>query len=634
MLQKLLLGGAAIMACQIAIAQPTFQENFATEIPATFVLINDANTPATQVAFATNAWTHFNAPNIGGLARSTSWFTPAGTADRWLITPSIQVPTGAFLTWKAGAVDQSFADGYEVRLSTGGTTAADFSTVLFSTPGEGAPMVSRAVSLSAYANQNVRIAFRNNSNDKFILYVDEITVLPITTLDVTALNIDIPTTIGTSPSREIKGSIQNLGIPLNSLTINYSVNGGAPVSQNFTGVNIQHTETFNYTFNTQWTPAGLGSYTIKVWASGLNGSTDANNANDTATVVVDVISGSPRYSVSEKFTSSTCPPCASWNNQLYKAKFSSEQWNTFNSDKGIINYQVTIPSAGDPSVNDHGNSVRRQYYAINAAPTLVVAGTPVVWADYGIQTLSDAGVVIDNLTADVIAVPALMDIDIATNTLTQVDATKLKIDVSGKLTANSSLAAGTYTLHIAVLNKNYVFPGAQNGDTDYKHTMRRMLPDANGTAIPAVAANGEFSFAEEFTFDVGNVTAGSFNLWNNDVEIIVFVQNTATKEIMQGAYSYTNTIGLEELNVNSTAVKMYPNPAKDVLNVEIDANKNGKAQIEIMNALGQVVYNSGADITEGNNTISINTSDLKAGLYIINVTANGSSRTLKFNVAH
>lgn len=633
MKKRILFTWLALGIAPAAFAQPVFEENFNTGIPSTFVLINDNNTPASQVAWATEAWSHFNSADFGGLARSTSWFSPEAVADRWLITPQITIPANGYLFWKAGAVDQSFADGYEVRMSSGGTSKSDFSTLLLSVPAEGAPMVNRAINLGAYANQQVRFAFVNNSDDKFILYIDDIKVQAISGLDVSAKSINVPTVIGLTPSRTISGTMENLGEVLTTLRINYSVNGGAPISQTLSNVNINPTEVFNYSFNTQWTPAALGTYTIKVWADQLNGNSDANPANDTATVVVNVIQGRDKYAVSEKFTSSTCPPCATWNNVVYKPKFSSQQWNTFNSKKLIVNYQVTIPSAGDPSVNDHGNVTRRQYYGINSAPTLVIGGERINWSDFNITTYAQASDVIDQLTNAINNSPATMGIDIIKAEVVPVG-NRLKVGVYGKVDVDTEISAATHRLHIVVLQKNYTFMGATNGDTEYKHTMRRMLPDAQGTILPAMQANNAFYFDEEFTFDVGSVTGGSFNLWNNDVEVVVFVQNHATKEIMQGAYAYAHTVSVNEFENGMSQIKLFPNPANEAINLEWNATENGKAQIEILNALGQVVYSSVENYTEGANSININTSGYKAGLYFMNVKSNNSSRTFKFNVAH
>lgn len=167
-----------------------FQENFdgnGQGISAWTIIDSDGLTPAAEVNFITNGWNRidrdgtegdFGGPAGNYAAMSTSWYTPAGTSNDWLISPTIPV-SGASPTlyWDAKAQDSTYPDGYKVMLSpNGGNTIADFTVELFSTTGENAAWTSRAASLTPYIGQNVRFAFVNNSNDKFMLLVDNIKV--------------------------------------------------------------------------------------------------------------------------------------------------------------------------------------------------------------------------------------------------------------------------------------------------------------------------------------------------------------------------------------------------------------------------------------------------------------------------
>ncbi|HPN80172.1 hypothetical protein, partial [Dokdonella sp.] len=54
------------------------------------------------------------------------------------------------------------------------------STVVYSNAAENSAWTSRAVALGAYAGQQVYIGFRNNSNDKFLLLIDDVKVIDST----------------------------------------------------------------------------------------------------------------------------------------------------------------------------------------------------------------------------------------------------------------------------------------------------------------------------------------------------------------------------------------------------------------------------------------------------------------------
>jgi hypothetical protein len=150
----------------------------------------DNRTPAANVAYINEAWEvreDFAGEVTNCVAFSTSFYAPVGQADDWMWSPPIGVPAGAVLRWRAKAYDVSFRDGYEVRVMTstqgpptGGAGAIGNqvanSTVLFTTAAEATTWTAREVSLSAFAGQSVYIGFRNNTNDRFIVVIDDVEV--------------------------------------------------------------------------------------------------------------------------------------------------------------------------------------------------------------------------------------------------------------------------------------------------------------------------------------------------------------------------------------------------------------------------------------------------------------------------
>lgn len=151
----------------------------------------DNRTPDANVAYVNEAWERredFNFSVVDSCAFSTSWYAPAGAADDWMWTPLIgPLPGNSVLSWNAVTYDASFPDGYEVRIMTsasgpptGGTgvlgNQVSASTQLFTIAAENTAWTSRSVNLNAYAGQSVYIGFRNTSNDKFLLLIDDVKV--------------------------------------------------------------------------------------------------------------------------------------------------------------------------------------------------------------------------------------------------------------------------------------------------------------------------------------------------------------------------------------------------------------------------------------------------------------------------
>lgn len=193
----------------------------------------DNRTPASAVAYVNAAWERredFNFSVTDSAAFSTSWYLPFGAADDWMWTPMISIPTNSVLSWNSVTYDASYPDGYEVRIMagtapTGGTgvmgNQVTNSTVIFSVAAEATVWTSHSVGLAAYAGQNVYIGFRNNSNDKFILLIDDIKVEVPMLYDAKVIKNGFLTEYTQIPLQQavsipLSGYITNLGI--NSLT--------------------------------------------------------------------------------------------------------------------------------------------------------------------------------------------------------------------------------------------------------------------------------------------------------------------------------------------------------------------------------------------------------------------------------
>lgn len=73
-------------------------------------------------------------------------------------------------------------------------------------------------------------------------------------------------------------------------------------------------------------------------------------------------------------------------------------------------------------------------------------------------------------------------------------------------------------------------------------------------------------------------------------------------------------------------LKLYPNPAKDVLNIAI-ANGNLPDSFVIYNNLGQVITQAKVS---SENDLKVNTSSFSAGIYMIRVSKDNDSKTLQF----
>jgi Leucine-rich repeat (LRR) protein len=80
-------------------------------------------------------------------------------------------------------------------------------------------------------------------------------------------------------------------------------------------------------------------------------------------------------------------------------------------------------------------------------------------------------------------------------------------------------------------------------------------------------------------------------------------------------------------NDDTNQLKVFPNPANEVLNINLQ--NNNIENCIITNALGQTVYNSANEIN-GNHKIQLNISNLSVGVYFVKVRSSNGSYAAKF----
>ncbi|MES2837486.1 MAG: T9SS type A sorting domain-containing protein [Bacteroidota bacterium] len=224
-----------------------------------------------------------------------------------------------------------------------------------------------------------------------------------------------------------------------------------------------------------------------------------------------------RFQIIEEFTGENCGPCASTNPGFDAA------WNIPSNESKVtvIKYQGDIPSAGPVLYQQTKTDVdaRMGYYAISSHPDMVQdgkfnAGHP---GDFLQQWVDDRYTVTSPFQF---------------NLTHSFDATYSNIIITGSITATQAVtySANQLKQHIIIIEKHIEFdtPPGSNGETEFAHVVRKMLPNASGTALPSVWTAGQ-------TVSI-NIVAPipSFIYKLNEVAVVGFIQNNSGKEIQQG----------------------------------------------------------------------------------------------------
>jgi len=158
------------------------QTDFQTGIPSNYTLLNlDAAAPHPQVLAYASGWITTPDPENSAdtVAGVSSYFEDADTANRWLITPQLQLGSfGNFISWEAKSHDPSFPDDYLVLVSTTTNEPAAFTDTIGFVQEENFEWTFREFNLSGagYNDSAIYVAFVLRTYDGFKLYLDDIQV--------------------------------------------------------------------------------------------------------------------------------------------------------------------------------------------------------------------------------------------------------------------------------------------------------------------------------------------------------------------------------------------------------------------------------------------------------------------------
>jgi hypothetical protein len=439
--------------------------------------------------------------------------------------------------------------------------------------------------------------------------------------DMSALSCTTQEYVQKATNYNLTGALGNFGrTAITSFTLNYSIDGGAAVTQNITGVNlVAKGGQYTYMHNTPINFATVGTKTVKIWASALNGSNaDGDMTNDTFTksfVVLDEIA--PRKTLYEVFTSSTCPPCLPGNQVLDNVLVNNKNEYT------VIKYQYNFPGAGDPYYTTEAQARGTYYGGINSVPRMQIDG----------QWNSNPNSFTQALHNQYNNMPAFVIIN-ATQT---VNAAAKSIAVNISVRPLVALTK-TYTLRTAIVERRTTQNIKNNGETQFKWVMKRLLPSVGGEILTLNNTNITQTFTHDFTFP------GNFRLPNSaqdpinlstehsveefdDLIGVVFVQDDQTKEVLQSEWSSVAPIsGVREQELKELGATIYPNPAKANFNIKLETSSTGV--VTIFDLSGKVVMTKEISGIENN----IDCSTLKNGLYMVEIVVDGQKAVKKLNI--
>ena len=180
---------------------------------------------------------------------------------------------------------------------------------------------------------------------------------------------------------------------------------------------------------------------------------------------------------------------------------------------------------------------------------------------------------------------------------------------------------------IAVTEKDITGFTAYNGEDHFQNVMRKLLPGAVGTALPADWAIGD-SVVIETQWEIygGDPTPDWAQL-----EVVAFVQNETNKDVMQTGFSPAFiTTSTPNPAPDEVAINIWPNPVTDKLSIQADFERPTDVSISLVEVHGAspLCPIHLHDVTMLNEQIPVS-SMLPKGVYILKVQTDGNVIAVK-----
>jgi hypothetical protein len=289
-----------------------------------------------------------------------------------------------------------------------------------------------------------------------------------------------------------------------------------------------------------------------------------------------------------------------------------------NSDYASVKYQMSWPGAGDPYNTADGNA-RRTYYGVNSVPNLEIDGG---WAGNSNSfTINEHNAAME--------IPAFVQIDAQYS----VQADEKKVRTCATINAMEDL--GSATLQIAIIEGKTTQNVGSNGETEFFHVLKKMVPNANGQSVTITNGMSQ-TICEDYIFQ-GNFRKpnNSSDLINDatehsveefsDLKVVVWLENN--KVVYNAANAVYGITSVNSIENSISDVKLYPNPAVDNTTLEITADQAGPLAVRIYDMTGRSIQQFNQTVSVGTNMINLNTQKLSNGVYFVEVSSANKTTT-------
>lgn len=574
-----------------------------------------------------------NLPEFSASVASRSWISGVGglTPDNYLVSPAIDLTNasaGIQLEYLYGTPQSApFHDEtYSVYVTTSNTlsalqAASPLHTETLALPSSSS---SNVINLDAFIGQTVYVSFRHyNTFDENVLVIDDVVVNIPLSLDAELENVTLNRYSLVSNNNQLSFEVNNNGsTTITSLEVNW--NDGTTDHIQTIPVSIAPGQTVTVDHPTFVNYSTVEEKDITVTILNVNGTPDGDANNNSLDTKFNTMSqaGTTRV-VIEQQTGTWCGWCPRGKVGMAYMK------NTYPNDIVLL-----AVHAGDPmELTEYTNGVNS-----------IIGGS---YPDAAINRKFNADPGTNSLEAAYNSeINAVVPVELSsTATLNGVS---LTIDASATFftkfsNANLRLSVIISEDNVTGTSSNYAqanfYSGGANGAMGgyeslpnpvpasqmvYNYVGRALLGGFNGQAgsVPTVINNGDVA-THTFTYTIPP-TVDQNNLFVT-VLLLDGIDGSAVTGLQE---PLSQVLSVENSNIIQ-GVSVYPNPAADVININMQQS-SGDYNVSIYDMLGRQVVNSSFKNLNGSNELEIPLNSLSAGQYLLKLTSNDNTFATKF----
>ena len=444
------------------------------------------------------------------------------------------------------------------------------------------------------------IIFRGYSQYGNNMFIDDVTLDVPLAHDASTVSIDnnmyLSSTTPTIPTATIK----NLGIntetsmDVTCKIFNYS---NAEIYSNTQTIpSLASYVSTSVNFASFTLPNAEGIYKMKVYTSVVG---DLNHTNDTIVKTVYTYTHNKQAVLLEVGTGTWCQYCPG---------------AAMGADDLVTNghHVAVVENHNGDTYAYTASDARNSYYGINSFPTAVFDGVkklaggnhttslyttylPMYQGRYDIKTAFGI-----TLTGYYVG-----------NTYTM----SVVVDRYG----DSPFANSNLVLHLALTQSHITY--SWQGQTHLEYVSRLMTPSATGTPINLQSVN---QVTVPLTFDLNAAWGGS--IANHDFEIVAWVQDLTTKEVVDAQKIDLNLVPVSINEINAANINVYPNPASNYVMI----NNAENANVQVYDILGNKVL----DLNNISNNYKMDVSSLSQGSYVLKIVQNNQIVTKRISLVN